>query len=553
MRRSFLNILFVAISIVTFNCSSLFATTLEDNFSINEEGKKIYLNGVGMNHNTITAFSAGNVKLEKEKAACSNCHRRSGYGSSEGGLLIPSITGKSLFNSREFKYKELKRKSSRPITRKSYNKTSLINAIKFGIDPNGRKLNPLMPRYSMNENDMDALISYLSNLSTKPAPGVNNETIHFATIITPDISGKQKSAMLAVLNTYINAKNAETRLEKRRATNAPWHKKWSYSAYRKWKLDVWELTGEIESWSKQLNIFYKKQPVFSIISGISSSSWQPMHDFCNTHEIPCLFPNTMMPGESKNKKTSTENSYSIYFSEGISLEAKVIAKHIYKEKNAKRCNNIVQITDDTKKIKIAANALINQLLNYKVKFQVSNIVVNSDLFKTFKADVTSTCLVHWVDNLLLQNNMINFQNIKQVYVTQNAKKLAEVKPEKFNSPVYYSTPFALEKNKDRHLKRIRIWAKMNKISPYIEDISANTYYAVTLAAKGIKHIRTHFSRDYFVERLEHMIDNMAFHSIYNRFSLGPGQRFASKGAYIIGPIKKPMDINNPVNSEWIIP
>lgn len=535
--------------------ANLFAATLSDNRE-NKVGKSIYQTGIGKNGNVITAVSAANTKLKGIKASCANCHRRSGFGSSEGGLLIPSITGNSLFNSREFKYRELKKKSNRPITRKSYDKTSLKRAIQSGIDSNGRKLDLLMPRYNINENDMGNLISYLSTLGVKPAPGVSDKKIYFATIITPDASEKRKSAMLAVLNTYIKAKNSETRFETRRSSNSPWHKKWSYSAYRKWELNVWQLNGNKDSWEEQLNNFYKKQPVFAIVSGISSSTWQPMHDFCNTHEIPCLFPITRLPGKSKKNKNYSSNSYSIYFSEGIALEAKAIAKHISNKKEEKRCGNIVQIIDSSEKTKTATNALIKQLENYGMSAQTLIITKNSPELEQYKrnnfSNNSASCLIHWVDNAVL-NNPSDLKNIKQIYITHNAKIISDISALKSDIPIYYSTPLALEKNRKRHLLRTMIWAKKNKISPIIEDVTANTYSAVTLMAKSVKHIRSHFSRDYLIERLEHLIDTTAFHSIYNRYSLGPNQRYASKGVYIIGPINNSMDINHPNNSEWIIP
>lgn len=552
---NFYTLSLAALSLAAFTYSSPFAATISNNVT-NKIGKSIYLTGIGNDGNTITAISAANTKLEGAKASCANCHRRSGFGSSEGGLLIPSITGNSLFNSREFQYRELK-KSSRPITRKSYNKASLKRAIQSGIDSNGRKLNSLMPRYNMNESDMNDLISYLSSLSVNPASGVNSKTIHLATIVTPDVSDKRKSAMLVVLQTYADAINAGTRGEKRRASNSPWHKQWAYTAFRNWKLHVWELSGKAESWTKQLNDFYKKQPVFSIVSGISDSTWQPIHDFCNTHEIPCILPNTQLPGKSLKKNDSQQNAYSIYFSQGIILEAKVIAKHISSGKNADRCESIVQIVDDIEKTRIAANALTEQLKNYEMSTKVLTINKNSSQFESYinnnSADpVSASCLIHWTDSTILLNPE-NLQNIKQIYVSHQVKTLSEIISLTSSVPVYYSSPYSLAKKRKLHLRRIFGWLKINKISPVVEDITANTYYAVTLLAKGIKHIRSHFSRDYLIERLEHMVDTMPFHSIYKTLSLGPEQRFASKGVYIIGPVTKSTNANYPDNAEWIIP
>jgi hypothetical protein len=52
--------------------------------------------------------------------------------------------------------------------------------------------------------------------------------------------------------------------------------------------------------------------------------------------------------------------------------------------------------------------------------------------------------------------------------------------------------------------------------------------------------------------LEHALDNATFSSVYPRVSLGPGQRFASKGAYILG-LSGEDDLEWRPISDWIIP
>ena len=53
-----------------------------------------------------------------------------------------------------------------------------------------------------------------------------------------------------------------------------------------------------------------------------------------------------------------------------------------------------------------------------------------------------------------------------------------------------------------------------------------------LAGGALKHIRGYFYRDYFIERIEHLVDNANYTSVYPRVSLAPHQRFAAKGVYI---------------------
>ena len=58
--------------------------------------------------------------------------------------------------------------------------------------------------------------------------------------------------------------------------------------------------------------------------------------------------------------------------------------------------------------------------------------------------------------------------------------------------------------------------------------------------------------DYFVERIEHMVDGMLTSTMYPRLTLAPGARFASQGCYILR-----FDESEParlvVASDWIVP
>jgi hypothetical protein len=61
-----------------------------------------------------------------------------------------------------------------------------------------------------------------------------------------------------------------------------------------------------------------------------------------------------------------------------------------------------------------------------------------------------------------------------------------------------------------------------------------------------------FSREYFLESIEHMIDNAIYTSIYSHMSLAPGQRFVSKGGLIAGFDSVAPDRFVAV-TDWLIP
>ena len=74
-------------------------------------------------------------------------------------------------------------------------------------------------------------------------------------------------------------------------------------------------------------------------------------------------------------------------------------------------------------------------------------------------------------------------------------------------------------------------------------IQADAYFAVMFLGRAMKHLKQNFSREFLIEVLEHALDNATFTSVYPRVSLGPGQRFASKGSYIL-------ELSNDENPEW---
>ena len=125
--------------------------------------------------------------------------------------------------------------------------------------------------------------------------------------------------MLDVLQAFFRDKNGGTRKEARRREVGT---EQMYLAYRTWVLHVWELEGAPETWRAQLDAYYRQQPVFAVIGGMGSGSWQPVHAFCEGVGLPCVFPDVDYPVDTARAITP------LYFSRGVALEAEVLAKHV---------------------------------------------------------------------------------------------------------------------------------------------------------------------------------------------------------------------------------
>ena len=88
------------------------------------------------------------------------------------------------------------------------------------------------------------------------------------------------------------------------------------------------------------------------------------------------------------------------------------------------------------------------------------------------------------------------------------------------------------------LRRVRLdyplgWFRIRRIPVVDERLQTDTWLACGLATETIKHMVDTFVPEYLVERLEDTTEHRIITGYYPRLSLGPHQRFASKGGYIV--------------------
>ncbi|HEY0666478.1 MAG TPA: c-type cytochrome [Gallionella sp.] len=523
-------------------------------------GKRIYREGMLPSGEPLRGTLQNGVELSGSAAACAVCHRRSGLGGGEGQNSVRPIAGRLLFapaliQSSSDQASPAQASSAR--TRPRYTLDALARALRDGVDPSGRLLDALMPRYRLNDDEVRQLAAYLQQLAPRQAPGVTGSEIHFATVIAPGVKPTQEKAMLDVLQAFFAAKNGGTRQEQRRreiGRNVTGSEQ-MYRAYRKWQLHVWRLRGQPESWPAQLQDYYREQPVFAVLSGIAAGSWQPVHEFCERNEVPCLFPNIGFPAVAQTGYSS------FYFSRGAVLEAEVLAKHLAGGVVG-RDNNIVQVFRDDASGRAPAQALRAALRQRGIDTVVdrplsgSVPVPESFWIRLLDGDRPET-LILWLNDADIAKFPLQREvplSLHGLYVSgslvASPERLQQVGG--WIGRVRCVDQLEQAGLRTQHMTRMNTWLRARNVLLADEHIQANTFFAAGIAGDALAHMDENFSRDYFIERIEHMTGQSLFHSVYPRLSLGPGQRFASKGGYVTGCMLKGGH-RAALQSNWIVP
>ncbi len=527
-------------------------------------GKRLYEQGLTADGNEVTAVTQGDIEFSSSQFSCANCHRRSGFGSSEGGQYVPPITASYLFNKRAwhrsylfdkmFKEEQPARFWSRirqPHVRPAFTRDTLAKAIREGVDPNGKPLDPLMPRFRLGKADMDNLIAYLSTLGTQAAPGVDEKVIHLATIIGDGVAPDKRDTMLATIEAFRKWINLDTRGDLRNPQFSPHYRSDLIKGYRLWDIRVWRLHGAPSSWPAQLAAYYHEQPVFAVLSGLVEGSWAPIQRFCHEQKIPCLFPNTDQPAD-------VPDYYTFYLSRGLRLEGAALA-HGLKDQ-VMEGEHIVQLHASEDRGRVPARAFRAGMKSIDVVLETLEFTGADDLREQL---ATLAARRHRPDYLVIWPGRAGEAVLDwleahpdiagEIYLPSAVgERLPEELPVALTERLYFTWPYEYPGAYHPRAFRVRAWMRSRGLDIPYPRLQFDTYYALTMLQFGLAHIVDHFSRDYLIETIEHEAENALNPGTYPRLSLGPGQRFASRGAYLMR--RNPLD-RYPLTraSEWIVP
>lgn len=545
-------------------------------------GRRIYNEGILSSGAKLVGKRSGYEPMLGASAACVNCHRRSGIGQVEADILIPPITGNYLFSS----IADKPRATMDPRVSKLFNQAhepytdeTLANAIRNGINSHGQAMGVVMPHYNLGDAEMGGLIAYLKQLSLQWSPGVTESSISFATVITPDVDPQRRKVFIDMMRTIVRQKNSSTATAKqgrsrRHMTSAA---EMVLGTERNWNLDIWELQGAPETWGEQLATHYQNHPVFALVSGISNTTWQPVHDFCQNEQLPCWFPS--VEATAKN-----QSAYSFYFSGGVALESAVLAKYLLRQNNKPK--RVVQIYRQDAVGLVASQAFTEALAKSGITAVSRMLKPNGDATVELQGILTNfnqdDVVMYW----LRANDIKELEQIKppsknNYFSAVLAKGVSASLSSEWKANSFLVYPYELPENRTKNLDYFYAWLNMSKLPLVDEAMQSEVFFAMNFMTDTLSEMLENIYREYLIERAETMLskregakaeqetrDRVALGqagdlerkhgemtidqsarikiqgsnanaktsqgtTLYPRLSLGPNQRYASKSAYIV--------------------
>lgn len=477
----------------------------------------------------------GDTPVPAQGMTCAHCHMRSGLGSVEGRVYTPPVSGPRLFQPA---YKAFPRVTGadrerlglrgQPL-RPAYTEASLARALRTGLDPTGREFSDVMPRYDLKDADMAILVRYLRTLSAQASPGVDGNAVRFATVIGEEVSLADRDAMLKPLTSYVAFHNGLSRGFGHRMYRTPAGRE-IIQDHRTFTLATWILKGSRATWRRQLEARYRKEPVFALLGGISYGSWQPVHDFCEARQIPCLLPITDFP------VVSDRDWYTLYFSRGLRQEGEAAARFLASGPVRAVDSQVIQVVQGE-----AGQALAEGFQSAwrelrrpeaKVVRLPETKAPAPDVVRALLAPGPPQILLLWVGPEVLRAMAPELEacapGLSFVASTSLLKDHLQELPESLRAATYVTHPYRHPDDEARTLRNT-----VPSLAAQGDDgrIASRMYSLVQVLSKALMDLDGGLTRDHLLDRVDMLPDQVL--PDFERLGFGPGQRYASKGCYIM--------------------
>jgi ABC-type branched-subunit amino acid transport system substrate-binding protein len=140
-------------------------------------GKKIFIEGLSPSGASISAtVGVQSIRVPGNTVPCGGCHGADGLGRPEGGVQPSNITWRELTKPYGHVHENGRKHAA-------FTEKSLSDALMSGVDADGNRLDPVMPRYTLSARDLSALVAYMKRIESDLDPGLSGDRIRLGTLL----------------------------------------------------------------------------------------------------------------------------------------------------------------------------------------------------------------------------------------------------------------------------------------------------------------------------------------------------------------------------------
>jgi hypothetical protein len=266
--------------------------------------------------------------------------------------------------------------------------------------------------------------------------------------------------------------------------------------------------------------------------------------------VPCFFPEVDVP------VVSGQAFYSVYFSKGVLLEAQLIANSIASSGTPTRLTAVHQIYRHGDSGEVAAEALAKELAatNFAVSSEaVPTAATARALRETVGRVSAGSILVLWLRSSDVAALAGSGPPTSRLYLSglMSGGEYAPL-PASWRAHTRLSYPFELPQRRGVQLDYQLGWFAFRHIPIVDMQAQADTFLACTLLTDAFKLMAEDVSAPYLIEQLHGLLEHRTLTGYYPRLALANGQRFASKGGYIVH-FQAPQGTAVVADTSWTVP
>ena len=124
-------------------------------------------------------------------------------------------------------------------------------------------------------------------------------------------------------------------------------------------------------------------------------------------------------------------------------------------------------------------------------------------------------------------------------------------PDKIRNFTYITYPYGLPEERELVRAGVDQFWQSRGVNSINKTVSAKVYSGISMFSQAFGGMKNNRYRDYFLDLFDMMEDQIGYSVLYPRFSFGPGQRYASKGCYIV-TLTEGLQPKLIKKSEWVI-